>query len=138
MERVLQPNNKSDNNDRLIKGNQVINPNWDIFLASTNTELFSNKEADISNSEFSELQLATKKSFKTSSRKSLQFLIAQGSAFLTTHVTLKIMADHFTKTVLDNTDMTVLKISDGLPLGPPLPQMQMLRASDSALLTSTL
>lgn len=64
-----------------------------ILLASTNTKLFANKEADISNLEFSELQLATKKSFKTSSKKPLQFINAQGTAFLTTHVTLKIMAD---------------------------------------------
>lgn len=43
------------------------------------------------------------------------------------------MADAIHMTVVDNTDMTVLKISDGLPLRPHLPQMQMLWASEFSL-----
>lgn len=39
----------------------------------------------------------------------------------------------FTRAVLDNADLDVFKISDGLPLRPHIPQMQMLWAADFSL-----
>ena len=64
MEWVLQPSNKSDKSNRLVKCNQVINSSKEILLTSTNIKLLSSKKVGISNLEFTELQVAQRSYLK--------------------------------------------------------------------------